>query len=115
MPRVGRPVIVLGNRRRAKLEKIVARATAGQRLVQRARIILLAWRGHSDAEIAAEVGACVQTVRTWIARYASGGRPALADRPRPGRPEVYGPTVRVRVIATATSPRRPGSPSGATG
>jgi transposase len=103
MPQVGRPVIVLGNRRRTKLEKLVARATAPQRLVQRAKIVLLAWRGRSDAEIAAEVGVCVGTVRTWIARYSSGGLPALADRPRSGRPEVYGPTVRVRIIATATS------------
>jgi transposase len=96
-------VIVLGNRRRARLEKLVARATAPQRLVQRAKMVLLAWRGRSDAEIAAEVGAHVETVRTWTARYSSGGLPALADRPRSGRPEVYGPTVRVRIIATATS------------
>jgi transposase len=108
MPRAGRPLIVLGNRRREKLEKIVARATAPQRLVQRAKIVLLAWRDRSDEEIAAEVGACVDTVRTWIARYSSGGLPALSDRPRSGRPEVYGPTVRVRVIATATSAPPPG-------
>jgi transposase len=108
MPRADRPVIVLGNRRRAKLEKLVARATAPQRLVQRAKIVLSAWRGRSDEEIAAEAGACVDTVRTWIARYAGGGLPALADRPRPGRPEVYGPAVRVRVIATVTSAPPPG-------
>ena len=103
MTRMGRPVFVLGNRRREKLEKITARATAPQRLVRRARIVLLAWRGRSDGEIAAEVGVHVETVRGWIARYASGGLPALEDRPRSGRPEVYGPDMRVRVIATATS------------
>lgn len=96
-------VIVLGNRRRAKLEKLVARATTPQRLAQRARMVLLAWRGHAETEIAAKVGAHVQTVRTWTVRYSRGGLPALADRPRCGRPEVYGPTVRVRIVATATS------------
>lgn len=103
MPRADRPVIVLGNRRRERLERIVARATAPQRLVRRARIVLLAWRGRSDGEIAAAVGVHADTVRTWTARYASGGLPALEDRPRSGRPEVYGPAVRVRVIATATA------------
>jgi hypothetical protein len=29
--------------------------------------------------------------------------PARSDRPRSGRPEVYGPDVRLRIVATATS------------
>lgn len=103
VPRIGRQIIVLGNRRRERLEGIVARATSPQRLVRRARIVLLAWRGHPVAEIAAQVGVHVDTVQCWIARYARGGLPALQDRPRSGRPEVYGADVRVRVVATATS------------
>jgi hypothetical protein len=30
-------------------------------------------------------------------------QPALPDRPRSGRPEVYGPDVRLAIVATATS------------
>jgi Homeodomain-like domain len=42
-------------------------------------------------------------VRTWRRPFACGGIPALADRPRTGRPEVYGPDVRLAIVATATS------------
>ncbi len=43
------------------------------------------------------------TVRAWRRRFARGGMPALSDRPRSGRPEVYGPDVRLAVVAAATS------------
>ena len=45
----------------------------------------------------------MNTVRTWRRRFARGGMPALCDRPRSGRPEVYGPDVRLRIVAVATS------------
>jgi transposase len=96
-------VVILGSRRRGKLEATVARASSPQRLVLRARIVLLAWREWTNTAIAAELRVSVTTVRMWRHRFVAGGLPALADRPRIGRPEVYGPDVRLRVIATATS------------
>ena len=45
----------------------------------------------------------MNTARTWRRRFVRGGMPALADRPRSGRPEVYGPDVRLPIVATATS------------
>ncbi|MGW4471895.1 IS630 family transposase [Nonomuraea sp. NPDC004354] len=95
-------VVILGSRRRGRLEAIVARASSPQHLVLRARIVLLAWRGWTNTAIAAELKASVTTVRTWRRRFVVGGLPALADRPRSGRPEVYGPDMRLRVIALAT-------------
>jgi len=94
---------MLGNRRRAKLEAIVARPSSPQRLVLRARIVLLAFQRWSNQAIAAELDTTVDTVRTWRRRYIRDGLPGLADRPRPGRPEVYGPDVWLPVVATATS------------
>lgn len=96
-------LVVLGQRRKGRLEAIVARPSSPQVLVRRARIVLLAHRGWSNAAIAAEVGAAIGTVRTWRRRFIRGGVPALSDRPRSGRPEVYGPDVRLAIVAAATS------------
>ena len=98
-----RDVVFLGSRRKAKLEAIVRRASAPQALVLRARIVLLAHANWPNARIAARLGCAAGTVRTWRRRFARGGIPALADRPRSGRPEVYGPDVRLRIVAAATS------------
>jgi transposase len=98
-----RHIVVLGSRRKARLEAIVRRASAPQVLVLRARIVLLAYAGWPNSQIARELGCVVNTVRTWRRRFARGGMPALSDRPRSGRPEVYGPDVRLAIAATATS------------
>jgi transposase len=98
-----RHIVVLGSRRKARLEAIVRRASAPQVLVLRARIVLLAYAGWPNSQIARELGCVVNTVRTWRRRFARGGMPALSDRPRSGRPEVYGPDVRLAIAAAATS------------
>ena len=96
-------IVVLGQRRKARLEAIVARPSSPQVLVRRARIVLLADQGWSNAAIAAALGCAPGTVRSWRQRFVRGGITALADRPRSGRPEVYGPGVRLAIVATATS------------
>jgi transposase len=98
-----RDTVILGARRKARLEAITRRASAPQALVRRARIVLLAHQGWPNAQIARELGCTVTTVRAWRRRFARRGMPALADRPRSGRPEVYGPDVRLAVVAAATS------------
>ena len=100
---VSKDIVVLGSRRKAKLEAIVRRPSSPQALVRRARIVLLARQRWPNAHIAAALGCSVTTVRTWRRRFARGGIPALSDRPRSGRPEVYGPDVRLRIVAAATS------------
>jgi transposase len=95
-------VIVLGARRRARLEAIAAKATAPQRLVLRAKIVLAAWRGQANATIARDLGICVDTVRTWRRRFRREGMPGLADRPRSGRPPVYGIEDQLLIVATVT-------------
>jgi transposase len=104
-------IVVLGSRRKARLEAITRRASAPQVLVLRARIVLLAYAGRPNARIAAELGCAVNTVRTWRRRFVHGGMPALSDLPRSGRPEVYGPGVRLRIVAAATSVPPEGNPA----
>ena len=104
MARAASPdVVVLGPRRKARLEAVVRRASSPQALARRARIVLLAHAGWPNARIAAELGCAANTVRTWRRRFARGGMPSLSDRPRSGRPEVYGPDVRLAIVAAATS------------
>ena len=98
-----RDIVILGSRRKARLEAIVRRPSTPQALARRARIVLLAHAGSPNAQIARELGCAVNTVRTWRRRFARGGVPSLCDRPRSGRPEVCGPGVRLRIVAVATS------------
>src|ERR1700691_1163809 len=98
-----RDIVILGPRRKARLEAITRRASAPQALARRARIVLLAHAGWPNARIAAELGCAQGTVRTWRHRVARRGMPAPRDRRRSGRPEVYGPAVRLAIVATATS------------
>jgi transposase len=100
---VSADLVVLGGRRRQKLEAIVRRPTAPVRMVMRARIILAAASHASNACIAARVGADVGTVRRVRHRYVTEGIAALHDRPRSGRPLVYDLDARLMVVATATS------------
>jgi transposase len=96
-------VVILGSRRKARLEAIARRPSSPQALVRRSRIVLLAHQRYPNAQIAAELGCSAGTVRTWRRRFTRGGIPALSDRPRSGRPEVYGPDVRLAIVAAATS------------
>ena len=100
---VSRDIVILGPRRKARLEAIVRRPSTAQALARRARIVLLTHAGWPNARIAAELGCAVNTVRQWRGRFVRGGIPALRDRPRSGRPETYGPEVRLAIVAAVTS------------
>lgn len=100
---VSRDVVMLGPRRRGRLEALVRRGTAQVREVTRARIVLAAAGRLSNAEIAGQVGVHVDTVRRVRSRFVTEGMSFLADRPRPGRPLVYDLDARLLVVATATS------------
>jgi transposase len=71
---------------RAVLERWTRRHTVSQALAQRARIVLAAAAGLSNADVAAREGCHVVTVAKWRARYRAGGVDALLDEPRVGRP-----------------------------
>jgi hypothetical protein len=90
-------------KRGRKLEQIVAAGSSQQGLVLRARIVLAAAQETANAQIARDLGCSVAVARCWRRRFAVRGIPGLFDKPRPGRPEVQGPSTRLAVIATATS------------
>ena len=80
-------------KRRRKLEQIVRASSSPQRLVLRARIVLLAADGMANAGSRRGLGCSVAVVRTWRRRFACRGIPGLFDKPRSGRPEVHGPSA----------------------
>ncbi len=100
----------LGIKRRRKLGQIIAAGTSPQRLVLRARIVLLAAGGMTNAQIARQLGCSVAVTRTWRGRFVICGIPGLFDKPRSGRPETHGPSARLAVIAVATSVPPEGEP-----
>jgi transposase len=103
MARVEAVRVVLEEAIRGRLERMAASVKAEVRTASRARIVLAAARGDSNAAIAREEGVSVNTVRKWRSRFADKGEIGLQDAWRPGRPRIYGPQVRVAVVATATS------------
>jgi transposase len=96
-------VVVIDEEQRRRLEAVVRSRTAPVREVQRARIVLAAADGMSNAAIARALSIRVNTVRTWRGRFADHGMAGLGDLPRPGRPVLYGPDVHLRIVAAVTS------------
>jgi transposase len=97
-------LISLDDAARADLEAISRRATAPFRLVQRARIVLLAADRLGNSVIAARLGICEDTARKWRRRYCQGGLAGLTDAPRPGRPRTFPARAVAEVKALACEP-----------
>ncbi|MEZ5150281.1 IS630 family transposase [Rhodococcus zopfii] len=86
---------------RSELESLSRRASAQCRQVLRARIILAAADGTSNAVIANRLGICVDTVRKWRSRFCDKGIEGLRDLPRSGRPRTFPAEVVAEVKALA--------------
>lgn len=86
---------------RPVLERWANARAAERRLVDRARIVLLASEGRPAGVIAERLGCSLPTVKTWRARYEREGLEGLRDRRKSGRPLTHGPEVRARLIALA--------------
>jgi len=77
-------------------------STAGAGVAQRARIVLLAAEGVSNAEIGRRVGVSRPTVLSWRGRYELSGIAGLGDLDRSGRPPVIDDLA--VVVATLAAP-----------
>lgn len=94
-------VVQLQASERKLLQRMVRTPTAQYRQVLRAKIVLAAAAGLTNAHIARRLGITVNTVRKWRKRYAAQGLAGLADRKRCGRPRVYGAVVVAQAKAIA--------------
>ena len=86
------------------IDKCAHSRTAAARLVERARILLLAHQGHRVPALAHQLPLTAITVRTWLKRCNAAGLAALPDKPRSGRPATSPPPQVAAVIATALTP-----------
>ena len=83
---------------------LTARARSGRtahRDVLRAQIVLAAAAGTANAQIARELGICVDTVRKWRRRFVHQRLAGLKDRPRPGRERTFSTMAEAEVKALA--------------
>jgi transposase len=84
---------------RTELERIIRRRSAGQALVQRARIVLACAEPNStNTGVARALGVSRPSVTTWRARFAAHRLEGLVDAPRPGAPRRVGDDEIERLI-----------------
>jgi len=97
------PKVELSPDQRELLEQQSRGRSLPARVVERARIVLLAASGKQDKEIAAELGMSVQKAARWRNRFLELGIAGLEkDAPRPGRTPSIPATVVARVIELTT-------------
>lgn len=119
MPKRAREVI-LSEQEKGELESITKRHRSEQQQVQRARIVLLAEQGCSNAQIGRELALNVDTVRLWRDRWVGlqgidlktlSVANRLQDAPRPGAPPKFTEEHRCQMAALACeAPMKAGRP-----
>jgi transposase len=95
-------VLAVPDADRAELERRARSKGAPARMVERARIVLLAADGLTGAQIAERAGCTEPTVIKWRRQYAERGLPGLEDAPRPGGPKTVLTDEAVCQILAAT-------------
>lgn len=97
------PQITLAEVDRARLTRWSRGRSTPVRLMQRAKIVLLAAEGKMNKDIAAELGINPNTVVRWRSRFAQGGIAAIEkDAPRGGRKPVVRDRVAKRILDKTT-------------
>jgi transposase len=98
-------VLTVPDADRAELERRARSKGAPARVVERARIVLLAADGLTGAQIAGRAGCTEPTVIKWRRRYAECGLAGLEDAPRPGGPKtVLTEEVVGQILAATVTP-----------
>jgi len=104
------PKVVLNERERAELERLVRAYTTGQQLALRARMVLLAGDGWNNLQIARELGVDDETPGHWRRRWLQfaevpleevSAAKRLADAPKPGAPPKFTAEQICQIIALA--------------
>jgi transposase len=102
------PVVVLAPEQRAGLEQRARSRSHPARVVERARIVLLAAEGRQNLEIAALLKITVKKAARWRVRFLALGMAGLErDAPRPGRPATITASMVRRVVRMTTQQKPP--------
>lgn len=101
------PSVTVTNEQRPILESWARGRSTPVRLMQRARIVLLAASGRENKDIAIELGTTPLLVGRWRKRFAKLGLPGIAkDAPGRGRKPVARDAVAAKIIEWTTQ-RKP--------
>jgi transposase len=96
-------LVDLTDEERTALQTLVRRGKTSARKVTRARILLHAAKGATDAEIASALGVGVATVERIRRRFVEGGLEAINERPRLGARRRLSEKAEARLVAEACS------------
>ncbi len=112
--------VILSDQEQDALTQLTKRHRSEQQQVLRARIVLAAAQGHSNAQIARELAINVDTVRLWRDRWVGlqgidwetlSVTERLQDAPRPGTPPKITAEQRCQIVAVACeAPQKAGRP-----
>src|SRR5579862_7457601 len=83
----------------ATLRGWTRKGSTEQRLVERAKIILLSHEGVTVEKIAEQLDTRPARVSKWRQRFAKDRLSALSDAPRSGKPRTYNDRTEGRVLA----------------
>jgi Homeodomain-like domain len=123
MPGPAAASVVVSHRQRQVLERIIRRGTSPHQEVRRARAVVAAAQGASNAAVGRPLGMTEDTVRLWRRRWVEATasllaaecsedaaaleqviRGVLADAPRPGAPPTFTPEQLCQIMALACEP-----------
>lgn len=99
------PAVLIPETDRETLLKWSRGQAVEARLVERAKVVLLAAEGKQDVEIADEMDITRDKARRWRGRYIDGGLKAIeADAPRSGRPRELPKQLEAKIVQATTNP-----------
>lgn len=99
-----RYIVDLNTEEQAELKELVSKGKGSARKLTRARILLRADEGWTDAQIVGALDTSISTVQRIRRRFVAGGLPkALNDDPRPGARRKLDGRVEAHLIAITSS------------
>jgi transposase len=96
--------LVLRPAQRNELQRLLKAPATPQKLVRRARIVLLAAGGEENTSIAQALKTSPTTVGLWRQRFVDLGLAGLEEAPRPGRPATIDPAKARQIITEVVRP-----------
>jgi transposase len=102
------PALQITADERNELERLVRKRSAKAALVMRAKMILMAADGLSNAAITRQLSCQAHMAGKWRRRFAANGIEGLRDEPRGGRPVELTEAVNQKVVMTACATPRKG-------
>ena len=97
-------VVELLDDERMELERLLRSQTAASGLVRRARAVLLMADGQSGAEVARRTGYTPVQISRIRHRFIDERTSGLSDKPRSGRPHIYGTEKTAEIVALTLQP-----------